>query len=282
MLRYLVGPVSADHAERSWQTPRQDGTCRAFNARNDLDLRVGPGETWEDLLARLPPDWRPDLLILEPAQGIVPPALWNAPVPVLALARAWRRRWHSYRRLLPHCDLILAESSGAEALCQAGVPNSVAVHLALPHPTLRDAAADRPRDIDFLFLGECHASHAWRHLPWLGPVSALADHRAIVFRELPAGPEYLELLSRARMVFIPTGDDAGERALDAAAAGALVLGQADDIDLPRYLTPGAEYVACTLQEVACVVDRHLEREDLCLTLAQAGRRRARARSAEKG
>src|SRR5262249_25575254 len=68
-----------------------------------------------------------------------------------------------------------------------------------------------------------------------------------------------------------------ERALDAAAAGALVVGQADDPDLPHYLTPGAECLACTPDDLASVVEHHLRREDLHLTVSRAGRRRALAR-----
>ncbi len=280
MVRYLVGPVSAEHAARYWLGPRQTGHCLAFQDHSNLDLTVGLEDTWEELLARLPADWRPDLLVLEPAGGIVPPALWNAPVPVVALARSWRQRWHAYHRLLPRCDLILAESAGAEALAQAGIDSVVSIKLAAPHPSLLEGAGDRPRDIDVLFLGECHAAQAWRHLAWLGRLASLAEDRGLAFREVPPVGEYLDLLGRARVVFIPAGDDAGERALDAAAAGALVVGQADDLDLPRYLTPGMEYLACTEEELASAVDRHLQREDLYRTLAQAGCRRARARRPE--
>jgi hypothetical protein len=64
----------------------------------------------------LPEGWRPDLVLLEPAYGGVPPGLWRAPVLLVAQAADWNLLWHSYHRLLPLCDLVLTDPPGVEVM----------------------------------------------------------------------------------------------------------------------------------------------------------------------
>src|SRR5438270_913649 len=119
-LNYLVGPVSGEHAWRCWKEPRARGVCRAFNPVGDTDLAIGPADTWEDVCRRLPPDWRPDFIALNPSYTTVPPCLWSAPVPLVALAADWNLQWHNYRRVLHRCDAVLTDAAGADVMRRAG------------------------------------------------------------------------------------------------------------------------------------------------------------------
>jgi hypothetical protein len=83
-LRYLFGPVSAEFVQQNLRRARQDGACLAFDAAGTTDLAVGPGDTWEAVLARLPGGWRPDFVVLYPCYSSVPGWLWSAPVPLVA------------------------------------------------------------------------------------------------------------------------------------------------------------------------------------------------------
>src|SRR5215470_8720981 len=103
-LRYLLGPVPPDRARR-WQADRDAGRCLAFNTRGDVDLAVGPGDSWDDIQGRLPADWRPDFVALYLPYTTVPAGLWSAPVPLVGLAPDWNLLWHHYRRALRRCDL---------------------------------------------------------------------------------------------------------------------------------------------------------------------------------
>src|SRR5262249_61432911 len=50
------------------------------------------------------------------------PDLWaSCPMPLVALAPDWERRWHLFRHLLPLCDLVLTSAAGAERLTAAGL-----------------------------------------------------------------------------------------------------------------------------------------------------------------
>src|SRR5436190_10046630 len=104
-MRYLFGPVTARYSEECLQLFRQIGECLAFNETGDVDLRLLPGDTWDDLRTRLPTDWQPDLVVLYLPYTVIPDVLWSAPVPVIGLAADWNLLWHYYREALPRCDL---------------------------------------------------------------------------------------------------------------------------------------------------------------------------------
>ncbi len=85
--RYLFGPVPRTFAEQKLHGPRQAGLCRTFHAEEgEGDVLVRPEDSWEEVLARLPPDWQPELLALWLPYTTVPHCLWSAPVPRLGLA----------------------------------------------------------------------------------------------------------------------------------------------------------------------------------------------------
>src|SRR5262249_3868880 len=145
-LNYLVGPVSAEAAWRGWSGPRRRGECRAFNAGNDLDLTVRMDDGWDAVCRRLPDGWRPDFVALDLAFATIPPCLWQAPVPLVGLARDWDVQFHAYRHLLPHCDYVLADLTGVEVLRRACLTPVAAANLCgLPSSLLGLPADDRPR-----------------------------------------------------------------------------------------------------------------------------------------
>ncbi len=273
-VKYLVGPLSAEEAWRSWQGPRRRGDCRAFNARNNLDLTLAPADRWEDVCRRLPPDWRPDFIVLDLAFGPVPACLWQAPVPLVGLARGWEMRWHAYRGLLPHCDVVLADAPGAQRLRRAGVGHARPANLCGLGPDFLGLPADgRQRDIDVLFAGTCLAPWRWRRLAWLGRLAAQGRWR-LAFRQGVPPAEYRDLLRRARVVFNVSDHGAcNRRAFEAAAAGALLVQEAGNAELPHYLTPGTEYVPYTDTDLEDRLEHYLTHEAERLAIAGAAQRR---------
>jgi hypothetical protein len=124
-LRYLFGPVPRSFAEQKLRGPRQAGDCLTFHPdEGEGDVLLRPHEPWEDLVARLPPGWAPDLIVLWLAYTAVPACLWSAPLPRLGLAPDWSLLWHHYRGRLPACDWAVTDTRGAELLNQAGLTHA--------------------------------------------------------------------------------------------------------------------------------------------------------------
>ena len=113
-LRHLFGPVSAEFAEQNLYQQRR-GTCLCFGTEAGVDVPCGPATRRADLLAQLPAGWEPEVLALYLPYCHIPPALWQAPLPLVGLAGNWNLQRHYYRGVLPLCDV------GLRGQCPLGV-----------------------------------------------------------------------------------------------------------------------------------------------------------------
>jgi glycosyltransferase involved in cell wall biosynthesis len=273
-LRYLLGPVPLDQARR-WQADREAGRCLAFNARGDADLTVGLGDSWDDIAGRLSAGWRPDFVALHLNYTTVPPALWSAPVPVVGLATDWNLLWHYYRRALRHCDLALIDVPGVEVVAREGFRHARPANLfGCDSGLLDDPWPEGPRDIDVLFVGNLHPAVQRERLPWLGRLARLSDRWKIVVATGVFGAEYHSLLARARVVFNRSiRGECNLRAMEAAAAGALLLQEADNREVHDYLRHRHECVCYRDGDLEARLEHYLTHEEERAAIAGAARQR---------
>jgi hypothetical protein len=180
-LRYLFGPAAPDHTP-DLADARAAGHCLLVNGAG-ADLTVGPDGTWDDLVARLPPGWRPDFIALDLAYATVPACLWEAPIPLVALAHDWPLLWHHYRRCLPRCELALADPAGVAALARQGLAHARPAHLdACTRAAPEALPPEGRRDIDILCVVDPNPATGREQLPWLARLADLADRRRVVLR----------------------------------------------------------------------------------------------------
>src|SRR5262249_29562500 len=164
-LRYLFGPVTAAFAADHLAGPRQRGECLAFG-RPGADLTIGLDETWDEICRRFPPDWRPDFVALNLAYTSIPDALWDAPLPRVGLAANANLLWHTYRFLLPNCDLVLTDAPSAERLHRAGLTQALPANLyGLGRSFLGLSETAGSRDQDVVFVGKFYPAVQRERLP---------------------------------------------------------------------------------------------------------------------
>jgi tetratricopeptide (TPR) repeat protein len=266
--RYLVGPVPQSAGDFL------PGNCLTFGPAG-ADLVIGRDAAWEAILALLPGDWRPDCVVLDLAAGAIPQGLWTVPAPLVALARDWGIRWHLYRRLLPRCELALADPDGVEVMTREGfrharVGNSIGVG-----PPLEEAAPEANRDVDLLMAGGLHPAAQKGRLRWLARLARWSDHWRVAVHRGNDLEGYRPLLRRARIAFCPhcPGDD-GRLALEAAAAGALVVRESGD-RAADCLRDGQECIHFTEDDLEPLLEKYLADEESRRALADAARNRVR-------
>ena len=281
MARFHFGPAPRELADDALPAARAAGACLTFGRGGDLP--AAPGDSWADLTARCPPGWRPDFVVLRLAYTAPPPAVWDAPVPVLGLAGDWNLLWHAYRHLLPLCDAVLVDEPGVAALRKAGVRHAHPANLyGLGRAYLDGAdAPDGDRDIDLLFVGNLNQAVQRERAGWLTRVARLAGRHRVVIRTNVYGAEYRRLLWRAKVVFNRSiRGECNQRAFEAPACGAVLLQEAENAEVRRFLRPGVEYVPYTAADLEDRVDRLLADDAERRRVAAAGRARVRAHSFE--
>jgi glycosyltransferase involved in cell wall biosynthesis len=275
-LRYLFGPVPRTFAEQKLHGPRQSGCCLTFHAQpGEGDLVVRPEDSWEEVLERLPAEWKPDLLVLWLPYTTVPACLWSAPLPRLALATDWHLLWHYYRRRLPACQAAVTDTMGAELFALAGLPNVRPGNLCGCERVFVESTWPKvARDIDVLLVGNFNPAVQRERMPWLTRLARLGRRWRVVLRAGVFGEGYRRLLARSRIVFHASNrHKVGPRAFEAAAAGALVFQERGNRELPAYFRDRQECIYYDPDEAETLLEYYLEHEEERQALAEAARAR---------
>jgi glycosyltransferase involved in cell wall biosynthesis len=269
---YLLGPLPSDQAHR-WRGDRDAGHCIAFNVHSDLDLTIDLTDSWEDICRRLPAGWRPDFIALNLGYRAIPPGLWSAPVPLVGLAIDWNLLWHQYRRALRRCELVLTDLPGVDLLGREGFRHVRPANLFGCDASWLDGPwPDGPRDIDMLFVGNLQPAVQRERLSWLGRLSRLAGRWKVVIATGIFGEEYRSLMGRARIVFNRSiRGECNMRAMEAAAAGALLFQEADNCEVAAYFRHRHECIRYDDDNLEARLEHYLTHEEERRAIADAAR-----------
>jgi tetratricopeptide (TPR) repeat protein len=272
--RYLVGPVADRFADEHLGTARRAGTCLAFGS-SGVDVPFHPGETWDQLAARLPGGWAPDVLLLNLGYTALPTGFATVPVPVIGYAPDWPLHWHYYHRLAPHVDRLWADIHGCERLAAAGVANTrVVVPFGCPGG-LPAVAVDGPRDLDLVWVGNFNAAIHRDRLRWATRVARLGGRYQVRFASVVDPARARPLLTRARVAFLPSFHGAWDSLVgEALTAGAAVVRDAGVPEVSGGLEAGREYVPFADAALEDVLEGLLGDESRRAAVATAGRARA--------
>jgi len=272
-LRVLLGGVAASFAENNLHQLIAAGTCFSFGPGTAL----GPAESWEALCARLPEDWRPDLVVFDLAYHTLPAWLWSAPVPLVGLAADAQLQFHWMRRGLRRCERVLADLPTVQRLHQEGIAQARAANLFGLEQDFLDRPApdlDGIRDIDILFVGNWQCAVQKDRLAWLGRLARLRSRWHVVLATGIHGDAYSELLGRSRIIFNRSvRSECNRRVAECLWAGSLLLQEASNLEVPALLTDRREYVAYDEENLEQLVDHYLGHEDQRRAIAAAGRAR---------
>ncbi len=276
-LKYIACPSNAGRA-LAWAAEVGAGHCHV----------VGPGGTpWSDcptyeaLLARLPEGWRPDFALVDLSYPSLPPWLWDAPLPLVALAPDWELQWPLLTLALPRCALAFSDRAGTHALNAAGHAHVRGARLFGLRPPFDGPPADPPpaRDIDVLFVGSLNPAVQGERLPWLMRLARLSAGRKVMIATGVFGDDYRRLLLRARIVFNRSlhGEE-NQRVAEAASHGCLVLQERGNAEMAGAWRDGVHCAYYGDDDFEAVIGRYLDDEGGRAEVAARGDALARGRS----
>src|SRR5262245_8545641 len=257
--------LHAPYFRTTWRR-EHEVLCWGVDAR--CDLRAPEAVvTLDEVLARLPPSWTPDLIVLgDDSRGLLVLGLEGAPCPTVMLSvdthhHAW---WHAGLAAV-HDVAFTAQRDLLPAFANAGATHACWLPLWAPDDVAGDAVA---RPLDVAFVGDLDPT---RHPGRKAFLDAVADHVPLRVSQGDWRPVY----GSTRIVLNQTvKGDLNFRVFEAMASGALLVTEATGNGLLDLFADGNELATYPRDDAAAAVEvlrSHLAAEARRRTVAEAGR-----------
>lgn len=251
-------------------------SVRSISAHEEADYTYDPArDSLADILARISPEWRPDLLLFWFPENDPPPAgVEDAPIPTVAMAGDWNL-FHPYLRLnLSRYDYVLCDKGAVSILAGDYVQPAHLLPLYAQNSVLH-RPCPAAKDIDILFVGNMNFARYRERGQWLERVARLGDRYRVALVENAFGEAYNRLLNRARIVFNHSvRGELNLRTFETMAAGSLAFVEADNTEVRDWFQEGVEVVLYTETNLEERLAYYLEHPEAAEAIARRGHARA--------
>lgn len=243
------------------------------------DVVLGlPQDSWAMILAHLPQDWQPDVIIWWDLifQGM-PVGIGACPCPVLAVVCDWNLGWETTVAYSHVLDGVLGDRALVQTLQQVGIANALYFpsYSFNPHQHHGDVDGERPYDVTFVGnlspYVQVHRSH------YLSRLADLSDQYRVTIQGGVFGPAYARLLAQSRIVFNHSvRGEMNMRAYEAPACGALLFMEETNLEIRDFLTDGESCVLYNAHNLEEKIHYYLAHEDERCRIARCGQEKIQA------
>lgn len=276
-MRVLIGPLTAEEHERLLPLPRGGHDVRCFGPEEELAHR--PGEHWDELLARLPAGWWPDVVVWWSPEYRPWPVLDECPVPLVAVVGDWNLNFSALRENLARCDYVVTDRAGVARLQALGYANVAYWPNYSFHPPVHHPYPDLPPRYDVLFIGNLNHEVQRQRARLLARLARFAGRYRVAILGGLYGEEYARAVAQSRIVVNRSiRGELNMRAYEAPACGALLFLERENLEVRDVFQDGVECVLYGEDDFEALLERYLEDEPLRARVAAAGRARVQSES----
>jgi len=233
--------------------------------------------SWDELLARLPAGFVPDVLMLWwPDQEPLPAGLEHCPIPIVGVVSDYNLTLPYTAGLWPFFDLLLCDRAGVELFRRLGFADvrywCQYAHKRSFHRVFADAG---PRELDLGFAGNLNPAVQRERAPWLDRVRRLGERDVgTVVTDQVRGEAYGRFLNRCRIGWNRSiRGEMNLRAFEVPACGAVLLMERENLEVADFFVPGEECVLYGTDDFEQVVLELLADDARRTRIAAAGHAR---------
>lgn len=260
---HLIGPVTRANVDFIQQLCSTRPGTITFGELGVADI-AAEELAWTDHGAPLAGMKQPGAIIALADFGPLPAAIRHLPVPVMAIAGAWRENWHRYRDELATCDRILTDQSGVLAFSRAGLKNA---YPSIAPWAIRSIEPTQPSEpkLDLLVCWK-PGIHPVDVCQWLYTLASFRNQWRMAFRALTGKADFLH--TRAVLYLGQPGEYPAIAAAATEAGAALLLPASSETeDIP--LTDAQDYLKLSMENAGAQLDHLLKNEPTRIELVRA-------------
>ncbi|MGE3726532.1 MAG: glycosyltransferase [Candidatus Sericytochromatia bacterium] len=218
--------------------------------------------TLKALLAQIPGDWKPDLILWWHHYSAIPPDMAESPCPTVLLISDSHAYLTTLLKQVLAFDYILADRPTLKVLQSYGIQNSAFAACYSYDPSRYFPLPETVRDIDISFIGRFNLPLYPQRNPILTQLLALAPKYKLCIRDNVYNAEYNQILNRSKiMLNWSVRGEMNLRAYEAARCGALLFSEEGNLDIPALLPPGEASVLYRADNLLSQLDYFLTHSD---------------------
>ena len=233
--------------------------------------------SWDELVAKLPAGFVPDLVLLWwPDQEPLPAGLEHCPVPVVGVVSDYNLTLPYQAGLWPFFDVLLCDRAGQDLFARLGFAEvRYWCQYAHKRPFHRLWPEAGPRDLDLGFAGNLNPAVQRERAPWIERLRRLGERGiGAVVTEKVRGADYGRFLNRCRLGWNRSiRGEMNLRAFEVPACGALLLMERENLEVADFFVPGEECVLYGADDFEAIVAELLADPGRRERIAAAGHRR---------
>lgn len=271
----LGQPFFRDYGALSpYRGPHDIRTLSAEPGRARYTFTPGT-ERLQDVLDRLAPEWRPDLILCWFPENDPPPlGIETSPVPTVAMAGDWNMFHPALVQNLARYDAVLCDKPGTHILAN----QSVTPHHLFPLYA-QDSRYHHPfsvdKDIDIFYGGSLNMAHYGDRGRYLERIARLSDRYSVVLADHVFDEAYGRLMARSRIVFNRSvRGEANLRTFETLAVGSIAFVERENLEIRDWFTDGREIVLYGEDDLEERLHECLAESSKGVTIAHLGHARA--------
>lgn len=254
---------------------------RTLSVEDEGDYTCSAQDTAADIVARIWPEWQPDLLLCWCPEVMPPPLqVEDCPLVTAAVVSDWTVYYPQLEHNVSRYDILITDRLGSQVL---QFPHATPRYLGpiYSHRTGVHQNLGQERDIDIAFAGNLnHAAHV-RRGRLLEKIAALSGRFRVVIASGLGATEYTQLLNRARIVFNHgLRREMNLRCFEAIACGALLFIEEDNLEISDYLRDRHEIVLYRPDNLTTLLEEYLSHPQEIATIAASAHARISALAGE--
>ncbi|MBI5095098.1 MAG: glycosyltransferase [Candidatus Hydrogenedentes bacterium] len=200
-------------------------------------------ETWNEVIARIRSEWKPDLVLCWTPELCPPPlGIEDSTIRTVALVSDWNILYPLLAVNLSRYDLVLCDKPGVEVFSSGYVTPQHLFPL-YSQVSVMHRPLPIPKDLDVAFAGNLnHAAHPVRGR-YLQRLAAMSDRYRIFIGKEILGEDYVRLYNRAHIVFNHSiRGELNLRVFETMACGSMALLEESNLEVRGWFADGRELV----------------------------------------
>jgi hypothetical protein len=233
-----------------------------------------------DILAKMPAGWEPDFVLFKsPLYFAVPYGIEDSPYPTVLLLDDWFGGADYLPDTFAKFDYIFTDKTSVSMLRRLGFDNAGYGPLFAFDPSLFRLLPGVQRTYDVSFAGSVNVNVQGRRLPWLRRLAGIDKRYNVGIFHQAWQEEYVKLLNQSKIVFNRSiKGEMNQRAFEAAACGAMLFMEEENLEVRDFFVPGKECVLFNNDNFEELLDHYLTHDDERAEIAKKGYEKAQAYS----